>query len=121
VVDVSAIEYAFEWDEDVGDGDVAFEFSNDGEEMHEFALVSVGEDFDIDAVKEYAESDTSGEGQPPGVNDFAGFAIATPGLTANVPLEEPLAPGDYALLCFIPTEDGTPHVVLNMYSEFTVE
>lgn len=43
-----------------------------------------------------------------------------PGGTTNVVLTEPLEPGNYALLCFLPTEEGTTHVEEGMIAEFTV-
>ncbi len=120
-VEVSGVEYGFDWDPaDVGDGNVAFAFTNDGAEMHELAILGVSEDFDIEAVKEFAQSGDF-ESDPPGTTGFVGFAMATPGLASNAVLEEPLAPGGYVFLCVLPTADGTPHVVVDMYSEFTVE
>jgi hypothetical protein len=122
VVGVSGVDYGFEWDPaGLGDGNVAFAFKNDGAEIHELQVASVSEDFDIEAVKAYAQDEAAQEGDPPGTTGFYGFVFATPGLTSNAVLEEPLAPGDYVLLCFLPSPDGTPHVVLDMYSEFTVE
>lgn len=121
VAEVSGIDYGFEWDPEDAGGAVVFAFTNDGEEPHEMAIASVGEDFDIEAVKEFAQSDEAGAADPPGVTGFSGFGFATPGLTSNAVLEEPLPPGNYVLLCFLPDAEGTPHVVSGMYSEFTVE
>jgi hypothetical protein len=121
VVEVSGIDYGYEWDPGDAAGATVFAFTNDGEEAHEMAITSVGEDFDIEAVKEFAQSEESGQTDPPGVTGYPGFGFATPGLTSHAVLEEPLPPGNYVLLCFIPDAEGTPHVVSGMFSEFTVE
>jgi hypothetical protein len=120
VVEVSAIDYGYDWNsDDVGEGDVAFQFTNDGEELHELAVLGTADDFDIEALQVCAEGDQSSD--PPGTTGFVAFGLASPGLTSNVTLEEPLAPGGYVFICTVPNAEGTPHVVLNMYSEFTVE
>jgi hypothetical protein len=119
-VAVSGVEYAFEFDEaDITDGNIAFEFSNDGEEEHELIVVKVNDEFDLDAILAAGESE--GEELPPGVEEEVGFTFAAPGGNANLVPEGELTAGDYAMVCFIPTPDGEPHAAEGMHSEFSIE
>jgi hypothetical protein len=112
-------EYAFVYNKAaVEGGNFAFEAVNTGEELHEVLIVSIEGSGSLLELIEAA--DPEAEGLPEGLRfaEFGGFVA--PGDEANVVLSEPLSPGRYGLLCFLPAPDGTPHVLLGMWSEFTV-
>ena len=124
-VHVDLNEFAFGYDGgEIGDGNIAFEAENVGEQEHELALVQVAADQDLDALVQQIV-DSGGEEVPPGVVFLGSAADIEPGNTQNFVLLEPLTPGRYVMLCIFPdtTEgpDGTPHALKGMVSDFTVE
>lgn len=113
-VDVSLVEYEFDFDAGaITDGNVAFRLTNDGAEDHEMFLAKIPADLDIEAALQSEE-------EPEGTEDIGGTDVAA-GESANLVFTEPLAQGRYAVLCFFETEDGEPHALLGMWSEFTIE
>jgi hypothetical protein len=46
---------------------------------------------------------------------------AGPGKSTTVPVEGPLEPGNYAMLCPIPGPGGEPHYKLGQLEEFSIE
>ena len=120
-VDVNAVDYAFEGvPETIEAGTVAFALTNstENDEEHEMVIFSkadgVTESFEdlLALPQEEVESKVV----------FAGAAFAPPGGEGSALAE--LAPGDYAMVCFIPVgggEDGPPHFTEGMIQEFTVE
>jgi len=104
---------------------VAFDFSNEGTELHEMALIMINDDTTesigelLELPEEEAEAKTT----------FIGVSFAAPGEsdTMYADLEE----GRYVVICFIPTgstsmeeaetADGPPHFTQGMVQEFTVE
>jgi uncharacterized cupredoxin-like copper-binding protein len=124
-VDVAAVDYAFEGvPETLPAGTVTFGFSNEGDEMHEMLMVRLKDPSTTieDLVK---LSDREAQEKI----DFLGASFGPPG-ASDIESKE-LAPGKYALLCFVPVgstsekaarkADGPPHVARGMSAEFTVE
>jgi hypothetical protein len=66
-----------------------------------------------------AEEGAAGEEDVPG--EFAGGAFLSPGLVSYTTVD--LKPGDYVLVCFIPSPkfDMQPHAMLGMIQQVTVE
>lgn len=122
-VEVSAVDYGYDWDKTKAvAGNTVFTLKNDGTQAHELAITSVADDFDIQTLITAAEAgELGGDTLPEGVTGFVGFAIATPGLSANAVIEGGLEPGKYAFICSLPDPEGKPHVAHGMYSEFTVQ
>jgi uncharacterized cupredoxin-like copper-binding protein len=117
VVDVTAVEHAFEVDtEGISSGPTAFVLSNEGEEIHELVLLrSLQPDGVVRALG------AEGEGADPA--EFAeevGETSAGPGLTGVLNVDD-LQPGEYGIVCFVPGPDGIPHVNRGMVEVFTVE
>lgn len=125
-VEVVAVDYAFDADLDgIAPGTVAFDFSNEGTELHEMALIRINDDApeSVDELlalpEEEAESKTT----------FMGVSFAEPG--GGDTMYADLDAGRYAVICFIPTgstsmeeaetADGPPHFTQGMVREFTVE
>jgi uncharacterized cupredoxin-like copper-binding protein len=122
MVDVSAVDYGYDWDKgglSVGDP-IVFSMKNDGQEAHMIVLAAVEDDFDpqvmIDSLPDLGPDDN-----PAGVTEFLdGFTAATPGETGSILLADGLEAGKYTFICFIPNPEGKQHVELGMYSEFEV-
>ena len=115
VVDVELDEYEFNYDpSSIEPGvNVAFAMENVGEQTHEFVLLRITSDAPLLDLLE------SEDDEPEGV-EFLVAAEADPG-TSNVAIPgQALAAGRYAVVCFLPAPDGTPHAFLGMVSEFNV-
>lgn len=124
-VDVTAVDYAFEGvPATLPAGTTTFVFSNEGEEMHEMLMVRFKDPkTTIEDLMELSDKEAQSK------LDFLGASFGPPG-TTDVESKE-LAPGKYALLCFVPVgstsekaarkADGPPHVARGMSAEFTVE
>lgn len=124
-VDVAAVDYEFEGVPDtLPAGFATFAFSNEGEEVHEMLMVRYkDESLTIEDLMKLSDEEAQSK------IDFLGASFGPPG-TKDVESKE-LAPGKYALLCFVPVgstspkaarnADGPPHVARGMSAEFTVE
>jgi hypothetical protein len=99
-------------------GLIGFEISNVGEQTHHFGLFRLPAEGDAQAL-------LMSEEEVPGL-DVAGFTDEiAPGETNRAwVFIEPLEPGRYAMVCFLPdtTEgaEGTPHAFKGMVHEFTI-
>lgn len=117
-IDLELQEFAFGFNaSEITDGNFAFVAKNVGEQNHQVGVLRVPADLDI---KELIQSEEEVEG----VEDIAFTLPFPPGEEQNVVFDEPLEPGRYALLCFVPdSEDpeGTPHAAKGMIAEFTIE
>jgi hypothetical protein len=114
-VSVEGQEYAFVMPDRIDGGLVSMDFSNAGEELHEYALGRLDEgvtEADLDKAIE------SGK-EPKGIEDVGGVPVLTPG--SEVQITRDLEPGHYAFLCFLPDPKGRPHVALGMKKVFEVE
>lgn len=113
--------------ETVQAGEVAFQFSNTGDELHEMVMLRINDDSTVEELLEMPEEEALSH------VTFSGVSFAEPGnediLFTN------LEAGRYAIVCFIPvgTEsfedlpddqsatDQPPHFTQGMVAEFTVE
>jgi hypothetical protein len=99
-------------------GLIGFEITNVGEQTHHFGLLRLPAEGDIQEL-------LMSEEDAPGL-DVAGFTDPIePGETNRAwVFIEPLEPGRYAMVCFLPdtTEgaEGTPHAFKGMVHEFTI-
>jgi hypothetical protein len=113
-VDVVASEYTFEFP-DVSAGRTSFVLTNPGQEAH-FLVVAEILQGTLDEALNF-EGDAEAEGL---VRDVGDSGIAAPGGEDVEVVTGDLTPGNYAMLCFIPGPDGTPHAFMGMAVEFTV-
>jgi uncharacterized cupredoxin-like copper-binding protein len=95
-----------------GRGPVAFR--NEGTEPHEVVLLRLKEGKTLADAAAYDPG--GGEEEP--FTFAGGVGSVAPGTRASTTLD--LEPGDYLATCFVPAEDGTPHVDLGMVAAFTV-
>lgn len=86
--------------------------TNDGDEAHHMVIgllkegVSLDDALAADEAEEVTELDVETDPVGPGEETVLTF--------------ENLEPGEYAMVCFLPTDDGTPHAFEGMATSFTV-
>ncbi|HET8623679.1 MAG TPA: hypothetical protein VFM14_08980 [Gemmatimonadales bacterium] len=115
VVTVTAREYAFEVPQQIPAGVTTFRFMAQGKEPHHGIMVRLedGKTFQdlAEAIKE--------PGPPPSwLHLDGGMMIGDP--VAGSTITMTLTPGKYALICFIPSPDGVPHVAKGMMAPLEV-
>lgn len=117
IVQVRMREFAFEYDPGhLATGNLAFELSNVGLQAHEMVALRVPEDFAIEQLLQ-------GPLPPPDAEVLAGVGPLDPGARSRLVLAQPLPPGRYLLVCFLPdTSDPflAPHAGKGMIAEFTI-
>lgn len=109
-IDVTATDYAFALASAPAAGRTSFVMTNEGEERHLMALLRLAEGATWDDVMESQGEEGVEEELESDSVVGGGEAV----LTAD------LVPGEYALICYIPDSEGTPHVMLGMRETFTV-
>jgi hypothetical protein len=117
-VNVDLNEFAFAFiSSDVTGETLAFQANNVGEQQHELGLAKIPADADIQTL-------LTTEEDVPGFEFLGGVGPIEPGEDAAIVLVEPLEPGRYAMVCFLPDTaegpDGTPHALKGMVAEFTL-
>lgn len=114
-VPVTMDEYSFEVASTLTPGPTAFTLDNVGAEPHEMVLIKL---IDGATVEDALAAEMAGEDPQ---QFFAGPPVvgaAGPGEQTVVNAD--LTPGTYALVCFIPTPEGTPHVAEGMVASIEV-
>lgn len=115
-VRVTLADYGFEFSAPVTAGRRTFEVVGAPGQPHELELVRLEPGKSALDMIHWVETP---EGPPPGT-PIGGTAPAIAG--RSVFFEVDLAPGNYALICFLPdASDGRPHFLHGMIREFTVE
>lgn len=140
VVDVTAVDYAFQAPDSIPSGWVTFRMANKGEETHYFALQELPDgksiadwrrartaaDRTLDSLKQLIAAGTIDTGaakeayariapdwlSPRDYPFHGGVGFAGPGCTAQTTLH--VTPGRYILACYAKTSDGTRHAGLGM-------
>lgn len=132
ILKVDAADYAFALDKQEVPGNVAFRFSNIGKEPHEIALFKGPAGTDLATARTALENVNGDElDNVPAGYEADHVAFAPPGESQDLVFAEPLAAGDYFLVCYIPqggftdegepvNPEGSPHVKLGMINKFTV-
>lgn len=117
IVTVQLVDYAFALDMNtVPTGPVIFRMSNTSynNEPHVAVMVTLVEGMTAEDVI------TGGELSDDAMTGFVNATFIEPGQSADFYVED-LAPGVYTLVCDVETPDGTPHWMLGMVAQFTVE
>ncbi len=115
VLTVVARDFAFQAPDRVPAGMVTIQLQNRGQALHHVTLVR------LDGGKTLQDVFTAlhAGGPPPAwMHDMGGPNAPDPGGDANATLF--LAPGNYALLCFVDIPDHVPHVMKGMAKAITV-
>ena len=114
VVTIVATDYAFGMPDTLPPGLTTLRLANTGAEVHHSVLVKLA------AGKTLADFQAAAETTPtPAWMSFPGSPGAIePNDTSNTTMV--LTPGQYVLVCFIPSPDGVPHVAKGMIRPFVV-
>lgn len=132
LLNVVAKDFLYELDRTEIPGNLAFRFSNEGEDPHEITLFKGPDGVDVATAKAALENldGQTLEGTPEGYQaDHVSFAES--GNSNDVTFAQPLEAGTYVLVCYLPRggftdqgeqvdPQGSPHVQLGMISTFTV-
>jgi uncharacterized cupredoxin-like copper-binding protein len=120
VVTVRAYEYRFEAPESVPAGAISFRLENDGKEVHHLWLVQIRDGKTFDDLLKAMDAWTGGGGarMPDWAVDVGGPNEASPGVNADATVT--LEPGSYAMVCYVPSPDGGPHVMKGMVKQLRV-
>lgn len=115
-VDVVATDFAFDLPAALPAGPTSFVLTNDGAEAHLMMLFRMGAGHNFEEAMAF-----EGDAQEAGlVEEQRSSGFAAPGGTDEEFVTMDLRPGSYAMACFLPSHDGTPHAMSGMVSSFTV-
>jgi hypothetical protein len=113
VVTVKALDYAFELPDTVEAGYTTFRLLNQGKEPHHVTMARLDGGH---TLKDLFEAMKDPAAKPPAwFVEVGGPNAPAPGGESAAALD--LKPGRYVLLCFIPSPDGTPHIMKGMAKE----
>lgn len=116
VVTITAKDYAFESPDSIEAGYVTVRLLSRGTELHHAQLVRLA---DGHTLKDLFDAMKDPTAKPPAwMIEVGGPNAPVPGGESAASLE--LVPSRYALLCFIPSADGMPHVMKGMAKEIVV-
>lgn len=111
--EVIATEYAFEGvPATLEAGEATFTLVNEGEEPHMMNVTKINDDRPLEELLQLPQKEVQE------VIEDAGTVEARPGKSKSLTAE--LESGRYGYVCFITTEDGTPHALEGMFGEFMV-
>ena len=114
LVTVTATEFAFAAPMSIPAGLTTVRLVNQGKEMHHVQLVRLAEGHTVQDLSQVKE----GQPIPEWVKFVGGPNAHAPGAHSDATMV--LEPGEYALVCFIPSPDGVPHVAKGMVKPLTV-
>ncbi|MGE0552918.1 MAG: hypothetical protein AB7R55_05765 [Gemmatimonadales bacterium] len=113
VIEIVGTDYAYTAPDTMPAGPVVIRFRAEGQELHHVTLVRLNEGKTLDDLV----SAVAGGQMPPGI-PIGGPNAPAPGGVSEATVS--LAPGNYALVCFIPSPDGTLHLAKGMMKSITV-
>lgn len=117
-VEIVASDYSFTASSEVvAAGPVSIRLVNNGEEDHQVHLARMKPGVDREQFIEAYERDHD-NGALALVEPMGGVASAAPGATEQA--ISVLEPGEYLMICFVPSPDGTSHVQHGMVAPLTV-
>jgi uncharacterized cupredoxin-like copper-binding protein len=115
-VDYTASEFSFTGPDKLPAGLISIRLTNNGHEPHHGQLLRLNDGVSLDqfmSALQYDEQQAAAL-----VSIEGGPGLIDPQATAEVSLE--LAPGTYLLACFVPSEDGVPHLAKGMLKPLQV-
>lgn len=115
-ISIKASDYAFEAPAKVEAGLVSITLTNEGQEPHHVQLARLNDGVTQEQFQ--AALQESPEAAFPLVTFAGGAGIIDPGNNQQVIVE--LTPGQYVLLCFVPSHDGMPHLAKGMMAPMEV-
>jgi hypothetical protein len=111
-VDVTGVDYAFDFETPTKSGRTSFVLTNNGDEAHFLLVVMLASGVEWQDVLEADDATGMTDGE------WETKLAAAGGDEETITFD--LEPGNYGMACFVPTADGTPHALLGMTAEFTV-
>jgi hypothetical protein len=115
VVTYIARDYGFEGPAQIPAGPTLFRLDNQGKELHHLVIVRLEQGRTYDSLLAAFKK----PGPPPQWMHLVGGPNAT-NPSANSNATENLSEGHYALICFIPSADGVPHLAKGMTAPLEV-
>ena len=115
VVAYTATDYAFDGPSETSAGPTRFTLTNRGKEPHHLVVVRIEQGRTYDSLLTALRK----PGMPPRwVHPIGGPNGVSPALESEADIT--LTPGAYAIVCFVPTVDGVPHLAKGMVRPLTV-
>lgn len=114
-VTITAFDYAFIAPDSIASGLTTIRLVNTGPELHHVQLIRLDEGH---TMADLFAALKAGGPPPKWAVDVGGPNSPVPGGESAATLD--LAPGRYAIVCFIPSPDGTPHIMKGMARELFV-
>src|SRR5687767_1046211 len=103
-------DYAFEAPDQIEAGLVSITMVNDGQEPHHAQMIRLNDGV---TLEQFQTAMQESEAAAMALMTLVGRpGLVDPGLSTQVTLE--LKPGQYVLLCFVPSHDGVPHLAKGM-------
>lgn len=118
VITITAKDYVYESPDTVTGGVVTITLVNQGPELHHIQFLHLVDGKKAADLEAYLKAMKPGDHMPAWAHDIAGPNTPVPGGTAS--LTQDLAPGEYAIICMIPSPDGVPHAMKGMIRALTV-
>lgn len=116
LVSVTTTDYAFAAPATIPAGLTTIRLVNQGKEMHHVQVVRLDDGHTMEELMQAAGA----HGPIPGWVHFVGGPnVPGPGSFTEATMD--LKPGSYALVCFIPSPDGVPHLMKGMVKPLTVQ
>lgn len=114
-IEMRLVDFAFQVSKPFAGGTQVVRVTNGGAQIHEVGLVKLHDDV---TVAQFLEATAPGATTPPPGDFIGGTGALSTGGTSYWTVT--LAPGRYALVCWVPTPDGVPHVMKGMAQEVTI-
>ena len=118
VVTIVAKDFSYEAPDTVAGGMVTLRLVNQGPEFHHVQLLKLSDGKTVADLESGLKAMKPGEPMPSWVHEVAGPNTPLPGGEQTTTQE--LEPGDYAIICFIPSADKVPHAMKGMVRALTV-
>jgi hypothetical protein len=115
VVTVTATDYAFDAPAEIPAGLTTIRLVTNGKEMHHATLIKLEDGKTFEDFKQTMKGDAP---PAPWMVMYGGPNPPRPGGVTEE--TQVLEPGNYVLVCFIPSADGTPHIAKGMLRPITV-
>ena len=111
-VHIIAKDYSFDAPAQVSAGLTTLHMMNQGKEAHQAGLIKLGEGKTFEDLTAAMKAMKPNTPPPTWVSFVGGPNAAAPGGSSES--TQMLEPGNYALICFIPSSDGVPHAMKGM-------
>ncbi len=115
IIDVTAGDYFYTLADTISSGATTFRLATTGQEMHHVQLVRLDDGHTLEEMLSAPM-----DGPPPAWVQFVGGPNAPVPNSGQALVTVNLAPGNYGLLCMIPSPDGMPHVAKGMSKTLVV-